>query len=708
MGKTRLLVVGRSAALKDKKLRAFLKALKKKKVAIDEWSRPKKLRKDYKLVVVADIDKLPLAPPVWNDCLAMLSEKHRLILLSDRPVSSEDKSLLNPQIIYSTDQDWNVDFIFSDESELPAELSDDDDLDEYEIDSNFKLKAPKTNVAALLSPEEQIAELKIEAEDSLQLSVEDEVLPIFEEEASEENEIDLAVSENAFEENQEGLGVDAHEEVLGLDDSEEVLSLDDSEEVLGLDDSEEVLSLDDSEEVLSLDDSEEVLSLDDSEEVLGLDDSEEVLSLDDGEEVLSLDDSEDELVLGFSEEEENLADEGQEQAPQSEEVLDLEDEEADDFGVSQEIPVGEFSEDLMAQAEIDMSKLSHVEEEVVVDHSEEFASLQTGDLIFGDNSSSEEKVELKASDIKEEAIGNEEENISEEAMLLGEEAFESMQESALAEDIKPLQFDEADSVDSAAAKGVGALLGGALSMFSAKNDNSSDESIFEEEVVAAVKPKKKDVDTIKKYAEYRERESEEKDAIIQALRQQLDKLRDVYKESEGQRRSYEMRIHDLESEKRNLEDIRDQHKHHVEQLEKKHSHNVRDLQIQLDNAQFQSSRSEKKLDDFRERVRVDILKIRTRERELYNKLELQKRDAEALLSSKDNRILEYKREIDRLEFELENLNERLLEETQRAEERAARLNRAIQSLKMAQGMLSGMEEEVLPGLDTDDDDRNAA
>ena len=103
---------------------------------------------------------------------------------------------------------------------------------------------------------------------------------------------------------------------------------------------------------------------------------------------------------------------------------------------------------------------------------------------------------------------------------------------------------------------------------------------------------------------------------------------------------------------------------------------------------------EKKLIDFRERVRNDLQKIRSRERELASRLEIQKRDAEALLSAKDERLLNQKREVDRLEFELDSLKERLFDDAQKGEERRKRVARALQSLKLAQSILSGLEEDA--------------
>lgn len=206
-----------------------------------------------------------------------------------------------------------------------------------------------------------------------------------------------------------------------------------------------------------------------------------------------------------------------------------------------------------------------------------------------------------------------------------------------------------------------------------------------------------DLETVRRYAMLKEREALEKDSTIKALQNQMAQLRERTKRSDVERRRLQVALEESESVRRSLEDAREQHKHHVAKLESVHQEEQRALQMRLDNAQFQAAKADRKLEDFRERVRSDIQKIRSRERELSNRLELQKRDAEALLAVKDERLLQQKRELDRLEYELELLQERLVEETEKAEERISKLHRAVQAMRLAQGLLSGLEEEVLPG-----------
>jgi hypothetical protein len=206
-----------------------------------------------------------------------------------------------------------------------------------------------------------------------------------------------------------------------------------------------------------------------------------------------------------------------------------------------------------------------------------------------------------------------------------------------------------------------------------------------------------DAEILKRYATIKEREVRERDVNVQVVKKQLEKISKEHEISEKERRNLQIRYDEMYATLKSLEDLRDKQQHLMRKLEMQHAEDLKALQARLESAQYQSQKAERKFEEFRDRVKSDLLKIRSRERELASKLELQKRDAEALLLGKDERLLAQKRDIDRLEFEIQNLKERMIEETEKAEERAGKLTRALQSLRMAQGMLSGIDEEVLPG-----------
>lgn len=240
------------------------------------------------------------------------------------------------------------------------------------------------------------------------------------------------------------------------------------------------------------------------------------------------------------------------------------------------------------------------------------------------------------------------------------------------------------------------------------NDFAEEESPVESPMASS-----SDISTLQKYAGLKEREAREKEATIQVLKGQVAKLDTKLSRSETERRRLTLSNDEMKTQLSSLEENLSQKQFHIQKVESSHHEEMRGLSLRLDNAIFQASKAQNKLEEFRERVRTDFVKIRAQERELFNKLELQKRDAEALLASKDEQLLNQKREIDRLQYETETLRERLMEETEKAEDRASRLTRAVQSLRLANDMLSGLTEEVLPAAsdnfgETKDDDEDAA
>ena len=204
-----------------------------------------------------------------------------------------------------------------------------------------------------------------------------------------------------------------------------------------------------------------------------------------------------------------------------------------------------------------------------------------------------------------------------------------------------------------------------------------------------------DLDVIKRYSNIKERELRESQASAEALRRQIRYFDERLKKSEDERRKLILQNEELQSELRTTSDKKDENRAQLKNIESHYEEKIKELQIQLESSQFQAGKLEKKLEDFRDRVRTDLQKIRSRERELASRLEIQKRDAEALLSAKDERLLNQKRDIDRLEFEIDKLRERMIDDVNRSEERRKRIARALQSLKLAQSVLAGLDEESI-------------
>ena len=89
----------------------------------------------------------------------------------------------------------------------------------------------------------------------------------------------------------------------------------------------------------------------------------------------------------------------------------------------------------------------------------------------------------------------------------------------------------------------------------------------------------------------------------------------------------------------------------------------------------------------KERVRVDIRRIRVREKELEGQLEILKKDSTALLVARDDKIVELKRKIDLLEFNMELVQEQYGKERNNTEQLRHKLKEAAGVMKRAGGLL---------------------
>jgi uncharacterized protein YfcZ (UPF0381/DUF406 family) len=121
---------------------------------------------------------------------------------------------------------------------------------------------------------------------------------------------------------------------------------------------------------------------------------------------------------------------------------------------------------------------------------------------------------------------------------------------------------------------------------------------------------------------------------------------------------------------------------------------VEDLNLQLKERTDKARSIESKLkftleevQKVKDRVRVDIRRIRVREKELENQLEILKKDSSSLLLARDEKIIELKRKIDLLEFNMELVQEQYGKERHIAEQLRARLKDAVGVMRQAGGLL---------------------
>jgi len=99
-----------------------------------------------------------------------------------------------------------------------------------------------------------------------------------------------------------------------------------------------------------------------------------------------------------------------------------------------------------------------------------------------------------------------------------------------------------------------------------------------------------------------------------------------------------------------------------------------------------------KIDEMELRLNTNIQKVRVRERELENRLELLKMESAALVRSKDEMILELKRQMDQLNLELSNYRVKNQELVRVGNDKQEMLRRTVKALRLALSMLEGEEK----------------
>jgi len=124
-----------------------------------------------------------------------------------------------------------------------------------------------------------------------------------------------------------------------------------------------------------------------------------------------------------------------------------------------------------------------------------------------------------------------------------------------------------------------------------------------------------------------------------------------------------------------------------------------DLMIVKSTLQYKESEMAKarfKIEELQARLKSDFKKIRVRERELENRLELVKAEKSALLRAKDENILELKRKIDHIQGELDNYREKVLELNKTLELNQEQFKRTVRALRLALSNLEVKEENIVP------------
>jgi chromosome segregation ATPase len=103
-----------------------------------------------------------------------------------------------------------------------------------------------------------------------------------------------------------------------------------------------------------------------------------------------------------------------------------------------------------------------------------------------------------------------------------------------------------------------------------------------------------------------------------------------------------------------------------------------------------------KSDELESRLKFDMKKIRVRERELENRLELIRAEKNAVVKNKDEQILDLRRKMDVLQMEVESYRQKCLELNKLIETNQESFKRTTRALRLAMANLELQEENKVP------------
>lgn len=463
----------------------------------------------------------------------------------------------------------------------------------------------------------------------------------------------------------------------GMSVKDEDLSLGGEELELGSDDM-PALPVEDEGMELSLDDGME-LSLSDDQEEFHSEETEESEEIE--EEGLSFDDDQEGDGLELSDEDQDNLSLGDE--PVMENLGEL------DFGDASALSLDSFdsSESSPAPSPNNSEDVSSISLDLEVDEGLSFGGDTDNDLSLDDKSDSlnEDIVDLGSSDLDfglDDAV-EENSDMSDEVREKLKEIDAIMDGSQIIDvpsDLRPLKADSD--------------LDQPLVSEDMNFDNlnfSADDSVSEKE--DKPKKKKKEVKEQKETREMGEElreisgaysgELERTQATISNLRADRDELLakiQVLEEDKiyHNRQTLTMRA-ELDEKKIELSIIRRKLNDEIQELKDKlRLHDERRMILEEKNRILTQE-----LDRAGQKNRIDVKKVQMRERELEQKLELLKSDAETQIRNRDLKILELKRKIDAMEFDMESISTQEKRSVESRFELEDKLEKAIKTLRSA-------------------------
>lgn len=196
-----------------------------------------------------------------------------------------------------------------------------------------------------------------------------------------------------------------------------------------------------------------------------------------------------------------------------------------------------------------------------------------------------------------------------------------------------------------------------------------------------------DIETLKKYLLLREQDVMSLSAQLKSSQERIRELEEGFVVEKA--RSAELKSL-CEIQEQTIDQFNKRKENEFESMRKEVDQVKFDAKIKTDKAKMLESQLHEAIQEtekIKERVRNDIRKIRVREKDLEHRLEILRKDSEALLSARENKIVDLKRKTDLLEFNLDLMQDRFEKEKELVKQLKERLAKAAQVVRVVGGVL---------------------
>jgi hypothetical protein len=162
-------------------------------------------------------------------------------------------------------------------------------------------------------------------------------------------------------------------------------------------------------------------------------------------------------------------------------------------------------------------------------------------------------------------------------------------------------------------------------------------------------------------------------------------------------------VRELEQDNLTLKAALDETKIEISILRKRHLTEIEDYKYKFNLAEEKRAYSEEKLRNFEktkekleQKSRIDIGQVRQREKELESKIELMAMDIDSQVTSREQKILELRRKIDSLEFNMENASIREQKSVDDKRKLEDKLNKIMKTLRNS---IKNLEDDIEESAD---------